>query len=126
MGFNFGFGGFGGFGVLFGIMSVLILGVFIFALVKGAGRWHKNNQSPRLTVGAVVVALRTDVSHHHHNNGGGAMHTTTSTTYYATFEFESGDRLELTLSGPEYGRLAEGDSGYLTFQGARYLDFQRA
>ena len=32
---------------------------------------------------------------------------------------------EFLVSGTEYGMLAEGDSGELTFQGTRYLNFQR-
>ena len=55
---------------------------------------------------------------------GGARHLS-STTYYATFQVESGDRMELRLSGAEYGMLAEGDRGRLTFQGTRYLSFER-
>ena len=67
------------------------------------------------------------MSHHHHSGGpnGGVGHTTTSTTYYVTFQVESGDRMELNLSGQEYGLLAEGDRGKLTFQGTRYLGFER-
>ena len=38
---------------------------------------------------------------------------------------ESGDRIELKVSGKEYGMLVEQDSGILTFQGTRYLDFER-
>ena len=38
---------------------------------------------------------------------------------------ESGDRMELHLSGQEYGLLIEGDRGNLTFQGTRYLGFER-
>ena len=53
------------------------------------------------------------------------MHTTTSTTYYATFQVASGDRMELHVGGREYGMLAEGDFGELTFQGTRYLGFAR-
>ena len=49
----------------------------------------------------------------------------TFTTYFSTFEFESGDRVEFRLSGREFGILAEGDSGTLTFQGTRYIDFAR-
>jgi hypothetical protein len=48
-----------------------------------------------------------------------------STHYYVTFEVESGDRMELSLSGHEYGLLAEGDTGHLSFQGTRYLSFER-
>ena len=52
------------------------------------------------------------------------MHST-YTHYYATFEVESGDRMEFELRGSEYGLLAEGDLGKLTFQGTRYLGFER-
>ena len=32
---------------------------------------------------------------------------------------------ELKLSGAQYGMLAEGDDGMLTYQGDRFLEFQR-
>ena len=118
---------------MFSIMPIMVflifafvIGVFIMAAVKGIGEWNRNNHSPRLTVPAVIVAKRTNVSRHHHHHGTGHMgHSTTSTTYYATFQFASGDRMELHVSGPEYGMLAEGDRGDLTFQGTRYLGFVR-
>lgn len=53
------------------------------------------------------------------------MHTSTSTSYYITFEVESGDRMELYVSSDEYGLLVIGDYGKLTFQGTRYLGFER-
>ena len=120
------------------IMFIVVFGIIIFSIIQGISTWHKNNNSPRLTVPAVVVAKRTDVTHHHngdvshhqHANAGdmsGAhgFHTTSSTTYYVTFQVESGDRMELHVSGLEYGMLAEGDTGRLTFQGTRYLSFER-
>lgn len=48
-----------------------------------------------------------------------------STRYYVTFQVDSGDRMELPMTGSEYGMLAEGDVGKLTFQGTRYLSFER-
>lgn len=51
---------------------------------------------------------------------------TSSTSYYATFQVESGDRMELPVSGEQYGMLAEGDMGKLTFQGTHFLSFERA
>lgn len=103
----------------------MVLIVFVVTLVRGIGEWHKNNNSPRLAVPAKVVSKRTSVSHGHHHGANGHMHTTSSTWYYVTFEVESGDRMELGVSGSEYGMLAEGDSGKLTFQGTRYLSFER-
>ncbi len=122
-----GFGmGFSLFNVMFFLAFGFILVMFIIAAVKGIGTWHKNNNSPRLTVEATVAAKRQNVDVHHHNTGdNGAMHTSTSITYYATFQVASGDRMELHVSGREYGMLAEGDFGELTFQGTRYLGFER-
>ena len=51
------------------------------------------------------------------------MHT--FTTYYVTFQVESGDRMELAVDGEDYGMLVEGDRGRLSFQGTRYLGFER-
>lgn len=125
MGFGFGFDTTFGFAqvFIFTVFAIIIVS-FIVAAVKGIGTWHKNNNSPRLTVNAAVVSKRQNTDVHHHNNNG-TMHTSSSTTYYATFQFDSGDRLELCVSGGEYGLLAEGDVGELTFQGTRYLGFDR-
>ena len=121
-----GFGFFNLFELMFTVMFGLVIGIFVLTIIRGIGQWNKNNHSPRLIVPAVVVAKRGDVSRHHHNTGvNNHHHTHTSTTYYATFQFESGDRMELQMSGSEYGMLAEGDAGMLTFQGTRYLGFER-
>ena len=115
------------FPIIFSLMFLLIFGVVIFGLVKGISQWNKNNNSPRLTVPATVVAKRTNVSHHHHNHGVDHVghHTSTSTSYYVTFQVESGDRMELHMAGNQYGLLVEGDKGKLTFQGTRFLSFER-
>ena len=122
-----------GFGALSGVFPLLALAVFIlFAviLVKGAAQWSKNNDSPRLTVECVVVDRRTETTTQQMPVGGDASgalgyHTTTSTTHFVTFQVESGDKIEFTVSGSEYAQLAEGEQGKLTFQGTRYLGFEK-
>ena len=108
------------------IMSTLIfllaLGIMIGALVHNISRWSKNEKSPRLTVEANVVAKRTA---HRRTMFNKRYSGRDYTNYYATFQFESGDRLELELQGREYGMIVEGDKGKLTFQGTRYLGFER-
>lgn len=119
---DFGFDFFGSaFPFVFGILFFGMLAVFIVMGIRGLLQWNKNNHSPRLSVAARVVSKREDVSHHTSDDH---MHTT-YTHYYATFEVESGDRMEFELRGNEYGLLAEGDLGKLTFQGTRYLSFER-
>ena len=111
------------FPVIFGIVFLLIASVIVFTAIKAIGQWNKNNHSPKLTVPATIVAKRTNVSHHHH--AGEHHHHHTSTTYYVTFQVESGDRMEFHVTGQEYGLLIEGDRGDLSFQGTRYLGFER-
>ena len=108
---------------MFPIIFVMVFGMII-------GTWHKNNQSPRLSVSATIVAKRESITHHSHANAGDlsgthGYHSTSSTSYYVTFQVASGDRMELPVTGSEYGMLAEGDIGKLTFQGTRYLSFER-
>lgn len=122
---GFGFAGFGLFSIMFTLVFILVTGTFIVIAVKGISQWNKNNHSPKLTVPATIVAKRTNVSRHHHGGAGNHHHHHTSTTYYVTFQVESGDRMELHVAGHEYGLLVEGDKGNLTFQGTRYLGFER-
>lgn len=110
---------------LFGIISIffpimfiavfgIIIGTIVSTLSKNAKQARTNNASPRLTSQATVVTKRTHVWGDHSH-----------TDYYATFQFESGDRLELEIPRDRFGYLVEGDTGKLHFQGTRFLDFER-
>ena len=118
-----------GFGLMEFLFPLIFLAFFIMFFVilfmnisKGISTWKCNNNSPRLTVEAKVVAKRDEFYRGHHSSH---HHTASRTTYYVTFEFESGDRLELEVDGSEYGMVVEGDNGKLTFQGTRFLGFER-
>jgi hypothetical protein len=108
---------------IFPIMFLLIFGIIIFAIIKGIGEWSNNNKQPILLVKAKVVSKRA------HTSNSSSIHddhyNSSSTSYHVTFEVESGDRMELQVNGSEYGKLAEGDAGKLTFQGTRYKNFER-
>lgn len=112
----------GSFEVMFLLVFVLVIGTFVVTIFKGVRQWNKNNQMPRLTVDAIVAAKRTQVGRHSRAGSGG---TSSYTHYFVTFQVESGDRLELSVDGSEYGVLVEGDRGKLSFQGTRYLGFTR-
>lgn len=109
---------------LFVIMFCAVMGFFIFALAKGVSQWNKNNHTPKLSVMATAVTKRMSASSHFHNNGVNSFNSP-STSYFVTFEVESGDRMEFRLDGNEYGLICEGDYGKLTFQGTRYISFDR-
>jgi len=125
MGFGYGAFGFGILPILVILIFIIVIVGFIVVAVKGIGQWNKNNHSPRLTVPVTVVAKRTNVDVSHDCGPGEHHHTSSSTTYYVTFQVESGDRMEFHVAGHEYGMIIEGDQGRLTFQGTRYLGFER-
>ena len=110
------------FSILFPILFLVVLGMILYTIIGNISTWNKNNNSPRLTVTAKIVAKRTKVFHNQQSDG---FSTTTSTSYYVTFEVKSGDRMELSVAGKEYGQMAEGDVGELSFQGTRFLGFER-
>lgn len=103
------------------LISLTVIGVFIGVLVYGIKTHRKNDKSPRLTVDATIVTKRCEVSHSHDSDGMGSSYS----RYYVCFQFESGDRTEFMVGRNEYGLLVEGDRGKLTFQGTRYLGFER-
>ena len=111
------------FPIIFSIMFLLIAGVIVYTIIRGFSQWNKNNHSPRLTVQATVVAKRHHTSHHHHSTEMHMHHS--STSYYATFQVESGDRMELLIPSTQFGYLVEGDRGMLSFQGTRFISFSR-
>ncbi|WP_462413504.1 DUF2500 domain-containing protein [Neobacillus sp. Marseille-QA0830] len=86
-------------------------------MFRSIKQWSSNNKQPGLKVSAAVVSKRTKVR-------GGGPNQRASTSYFVTFQYESGNRTEFRINGREYGQLAEGDEGELSFQGTRYLGFR--
>ena len=102
------------------ILVVLFFVLFFAVVAKNIAQFFKNEASPRLTVPAVIVDKQRKT--HHHHSGGHHHHTH---SYHVTFQVESGDRMELKVIRSEYDMLLVGDRGCVSFQGTRYLGFER-
>lgn len=100
--------------IFISIIFIIVFGFIIFSILSSIKQGVKNNNSPLLTVPAEVASKRIHVQGDH-----------SRTTYYVTFEVQSGDRMELVVEGKEYGMLVEKDLGLLSFQGTRYISFER-
>ncbi|QJC53355.1 DUF2500 domain-containing protein [Paenibacillus albicereus] len=102
---------------------IAVIAVIIGAgLIRSYASWSRSSAQPLLSVKAAVVSKRSRVRSQQPYEEGQQQ---TRTDYYATFQVESGDRLEFTVSGRDYGQLAEGDVGKLTFRGSRFQGFER-
>ncbi|ERM91358.1 DUF2500 domain-containing protein [Caldanaerobacter subterraneus] len=106
--------------IFFALTFVVIFIIIIYAIVKSIGEWRHNLLQPKVTSIATVVAKRTEFRSHASNN---TVHGYTN--YFITFEFETGDRQEFMVGADTYGYLVEGDVGKLTFQGKKFLSFER-
>lgn len=98
---------------------LLFMVVFVFrAIWNTVAEKRYNDSQPILTERARISAKRSEL------HGGG--NSSVSTDYYATFEFDKDkSRLELEIDSDDFGLIAEDDTGNLTFQGRRFIKFER-
>jgi len=111
--------------VLFIVIFVIVIGGFLFVALSGLSRWLRNNRQPVQSGHVIVVDKRTHVWGGGVHHAGAHHHRHTRTSYYVTFEYEDGERQEFAVSGREYGQIASGDTGTLTYQGTRFHNFDR-
>ncbi|WP_029192877.1 DUF2500 domain-containing protein [Paenibacillus harenae] len=105
--------------ILFGgAIVTLVVGTFLFVIIKGLSSWASNNAAELVTRSCKVVDKRTEV-------WGGSGDSSANTNYYITFEFEDRSRKELPVQSDRYGLIVVGDQGELTFQGTRFKEFKR-
>lgn len=101
-------------------MPILIFAAIFVILVlprilRQQAENSRNAASPLLEREAYVVSRRQQVF----------GHKATRTYYFVTFQFRDGNREELRVEGPQYGLLADGDTGILHSQGTWFKGFTR-
>ena len=102
------------FGFFWGLIFFGGIILFFFILGSDIRRARINSKQPVKKAEAKVVAKRIKVwGDHSHTN------------YYVTFEYYNSERAEFEVEEGLYGLLVEGDTGMLTYQGYRVLDFRR-
>lgn len=104
-------------GMLVFVAFVLLqISIVSLTLIKRSKFRNRNKKLPVVSSKATMISKRIQ------NvilNGHG------STVYFCTFELEDGNRIELLIDGREYGLLAEGDCGEVTYQGDRFISIDR-
>jgi Protein of unknown function (DUF2500) len=103
-----------------------ILFIFVFAgifltLLKVLKQWNFNNKQPKITVSAKLRTKATKVIEQKRNQ----YIMPSPTSYLLTFEVVSGESIELSVDGLTYGKFNENEIGILTYQGNRFIHFER-
>lgn len=107
--------------LFFAGVLVLVFGMLIYALTRSFAGRGRNSRAPVITALARVCGKRSQVN----RSSGMSGDLTSMTAYFVTFEFESGDRMEMRVPVGDYGYMCEGDAGKLEFRGERFIGFRR-
>lgn len=103
-------------------MGIVPIGMFafgIFMAIKLFQRFQLMRDGKVDAAAAIIVGKRTQVS-------GGSGDSSASTAYFATFEFEDGERKEfMVYDGSLFGRISEDDAGVLFSREKFAVDFDR-
>ena len=109
--------------VSFIVMFTIVIGLIAVIVVH---QWIKDKRSPRVVTMATIAdkpikkqRVRTRLS----SGFGYRVHY--MNIYYVVFDLEGGERLELQVSKVKYNKLKKGAIGKLTFQGKKYIDFEK-
>jgi len=97
---------------------IIITCIIVTGIVKGIRENIRNSKMEEVTIPARIITKRTHV-------WGGTGNSSAHTSYYVTFEDENGERIEFSVSSSFYSMHAEGDTGMLTHQGTRFINFER-
>jgi hypothetical protein len=100
-----------------GVVFAIVMAAFLYNVMNGIRRRSFNNNQPLESESAVVKSRRTNVVR--------GSNDTTRTDYFVTFELENGDRMEFEVKPEAFGQLVEDEQGKLSYQGTRYLGFER-
>ena len=88
-------------------------------------KW-KNDRLEVLTAAAVVAGKRKHTARQAYCRTCAVQPSEMVTSFYVTFTPEGGEPLELQVPEQVYEVLSEGDRGSLSYQGTKFLAFERS
>lgn len=105
------------------VMAVLIVGVCAIIIVK---QWLKNKRFPVITVRAKISDLNIrNYSGYRNGYQTPGRDSATFHIYYVVFVTENGKQIEFAVRKTQYYKLKKGYSGKLTFQGTKFIRFNK-
>ncbi len=89
-------------------------------------QWIRDKRSPRVVTMATISAKAIDEYHTSEPfESGMGMKDEVLQIYYIIFSLEGGGSVKLRVSKLKYDNLKKGTKGKLTFQGKRYISFEK-
>lgn len=110
--------------LIYAIPALIVIAA-IFHYGRKILRWSDNNHSEKTTQQALIVKKNEKEQIFRNHSSGGMGIPVTSTRYYVTFMLnDKKQRFEVPMV--DYIKVKEGDEGTLTFQGTRFVSFEKS
>ena len=107
---------------LFAVLIALI--VFLIILIRRNAKESAAEHVAGITIEASIFTKRTRKKRDPNTLPYDKEYSYAATAFhYITFETRDCQRIELSVDAATYQRLSEGDTGTLTYQGSKYIDF---
>lgn len=115
--------------VIIGTFAAAIFFAILYFIYKSTTEWRSNNKAPKISLNVFVKAKNSESrvnSNNAMNEQGGYSSPTTTVTRTITFEeSDTKRRFVFYVERVQFDLIFEGDSGVLTYQGTRFLEFKR-
>ena len=111
--------------MLFFLFLIASIGILTMMFNNGPVLTY-NSSKPVLTVEGRIISKRFKTFQDTQNFGDMIPSYNYLAMYYVTFELEDKEQLEFCVSANEYEEFNEGDTGKLSYQGNKYLGFERS
>lgn len=110
--------------ISFIIMFSVVIGFIAVVVVR---QWIKDKHSPRVVTLATITdkPIEKRRIRRPRTSSAPGMKTHIMYIYYVIFDLEGGDHLKLQVSKAKYDKLKKGTTGKLTFQGKKYISFEK-
>lgn len=106
---------YGRFHAVFLIAMAVVVAIIMVLILRAILNLRKSNRIKNVARAVKIVSKRTEVD----ENGG--IYTT---NYYVTYLLADGEEVEFRVSRDTYEESKKGNTGYLLYQGNRFLAFK--
>ncbi|MBQ7669668.1 MAG: DUF2500 domain-containing protein [Clostridia bacterium] len=106
---------YGRFHAVFLIAMAVVVAIILLLILRSVLNLRKSNRAKNVARAVKIVSKRTEV-----DEDGGIY----STNYYVTYLLADGEEVEFRVTRDTYEESKRGNTGYLLYQGDRFLAFK--
>ncbi len=111
---------YGRFQGVFMIAMAIVAAIFIMYIIRGFWKMRRNEKTRYVAKAVKITGKRTELTELTEDDG----RTVTATQYYVTYLLSDGEEVEFRVPRDIYEESKRGNTGYLMYEGKRFLAFK--